>query len=97
MKEIVCKVCGKKFTTNRWNASMCSAECKRERRRQYSANVRQAEREYRKQNPVIDNRFKVHRERKTDHMEKLTRDAIQARKEGLTYGRYMARRKAAER
>lgn len=95
MKEITCMVCGKTFKTMKWNASLCSDECKLERKRQYSRQRRLMEKEYRANNPYIDNRTKTKEVRRG--MKELTQDAIEARKEGLTYGKYMAKRYTSER
>lgn len=91
--EIKCIICGNVFQTNTWNASLCSRKCRLERSRLYNRERRLREKEERKNEQVIDNRTKSTIKRNPEPMKQLTRDAIEARKAGMTYGKFMARRK----
>ena len=88
MIETRCKVCGKVFTTNIANALMCSDECRRIMQIEHNRARRQREKQLRKEMPLIDNRRKPPKLKST--MGQLTNDAIEARKLGVTYGKYIA-------
>ena len=88
-KEIVCKVCGKTFCSNIWNAMICSDKCRREMQIIQNRAKREREKAQRMAEPHLDNREKrTVKVRST--MKQLTRDAIEAHKLGVTYGKYIA-------
>lgn len=80
----ICIICGKEFTTTR-DAKCCSKECRDKRNVQ-----KQSENYERKQKEIKKNGKKKKQLPKTNH-EKIADIAIAARKEGLTYGQYVAK------
>lgn len=84
--EMTCKVCGKTFMARTQTALMCSDECRRamqiEQNRARKARLR-AEKLSRPAEKKVE-------KRKGDGMKQLTIDAIEARKKGMTYGKYIA-------
>ena len=89
MREIICIICGKKFQTNRWNASICSPECRRQRQIEKSAEAREKERQAMKEgSQIYDARKKPPKFKST--MKQRTADADTAKKAGKSYGKYIA-------
>lgn len=87
MRELICIICGKKFQTNNWNASLCSPECRRQRQIEKSAEARQALKECAE---IYDARKKAPKLKST--MGQLTADAVAAKKAGKSYGQYIAQK-----
>lgn len=71
--------------SDKWNASLCSDECRKIRNREKKNERQRADRE-----GMIDNRRKPPKFKST--MKQLTKDAVEAKKEGMSYGRYIARK-----
>lgn len=91
MNEIKCIQCGKIFTSDTWNASLCSKACRVMRQRANSKRYREEEKQRKIEDGVLDGRRKnVIKRRDGKLMADLTRDAIKARKIGVTYGKYIA-------
>lgn len=91
MRELICIICGKKFQTNIWNASLCSPECRRQRQIVKSAEARQRERQALKEcAEIYDARKKAPKLKST--MGQLTADAVAAKKAGKSYGQYIAQK-----
>ena len=90
MREIKCVMCGKTFLTNSWNASLCSDECRREKQVNNSRQARQRAREEMKEGAQIYDGRKRRTQKFISTMNQLTNDAVEARKRGMTYGRYIA-------
>lgn len=91
MRELICIICGKKFQTNSWNASLCSKECRRQRQIEKSAEARERERQAMKEGAQIyDARKKPPKFKST--MKRLTADAVAAKKAGKSYGQYIAQK-----
>ena len=88
-KEITCKVCGGVFYSNVWNAQICSDKCRREIQIMQNREKREREKAQRMAEPHLDNRQKSTSKIKST-MNQLTNDAIEARRRGMTYGRYIA-------
>ena len=91
--EMTCKVCGKTFLARTGTALMCSDECRRamqiKQNRARKARLR-AERLSKPGRPPKEPTEKKVEKRKGDGMKQLTIDAIEARKKGMTYGKYIA-------
>lgn len=91
MREVECVQCGKKFLARSWNTVICSEECRHaralEQRKEIRAQVREG---------ALDNRRKnIHKQKST--MQDLTKAAIEAKERGMSYGKYMARRRTEDR
>lgn len=84
-RKIKCMVCGEIFTSDSWNASICSDECRKIRNRQRVARERA---ELKEGAEIYDARRKPTKFVST--MKQLTADAIEANKRGITYGKYIA-------
>lgn len=88
-RRIRCIQCGQIFLSDHWNASVCGEECRKIRQLEASRRNRQRAREEMKEGTqVYDARKKPKKFVST--MNQLTADAIQARKRGMTYGKYIA-------
>ena len=85
-RKIKCMVCGEIFTSDSWNASICSDECRKVRNRERMARERA---ELKEGSEIYDGRRKKV-EKHISTMKQLTNDAIEARKRGITYGKYIA-------
>ena len=90
MKEVVCRECGKTFVTSSWNASLCSDECKLQRRIKYKREKRKNDRNRLKEDSKVYDGRKKMTEKHISTMAQLTNDAIEAHKRGMTYGKYIA-------
>lgn len=90
MKEVVCRQCGRTFIAESWNASLCSDKCRRARQVQYNKESRERERERLKAGAVIYDGRRKQIETIKSTMSQLTNDAIEAKKRGMTYGKYIA-------
>ncbi len=88
MIETRCRVCGTLFTTPFACALYCSDECRRINQIERNKRNRQKEKLLRQEEPHIDRRRKPPKLKST--MGQLTNDAIEARKLGVTYGKYIA-------
>ena len=84
-RKIKCMVCGKFFVSDTWNASICSDECRKVRNRERMARERA---ELKEGSEIYDARKKPTKFVST--MKQLTKDAIEANKRGITYGKYIA-------
>lgn len=84
-RKIKCLVCGEIFTSDSWNASICSDKCRTIRNRQRMARERA---ELKEGVEIYDARRKPAKFVST--MKQLTNDAVEARKRGMTYGKYIA-------
>lgn len=84
-REIKCMVCGEIFISDSWNASICSDECRKVRNRERMARERA---ELKEGSEIYDARKKPTKFVST--MKQLTKDAIEANKRGITYGKYIA-------
>ena len=93
IRMINCVVCGKLFEAHSLNATLCSDECRRAKQIEQNRERRQrlkAERANRpKVEPIYDGRTKQTVKHKST-MAQLTADAIEARRRGMTYGKYIA-------
>ena len=79
-----CCICGKEFEKSVANSKYCSDEC---RKVGLSNNVKNFHE--RKMQQELEQRKK--RKRQKNNRDKITEIAIAARKEGLTYGQYVAK------
>lgn len=86
VRKIKCMVCGEIFTSDSWNASICSDECRKVRNRERVARERA---ELKEGAEIYDGRRKKV-EKHISTMKQLTKDAIEANKRGITYGKYIA-------
>lgn len=86
-RKIKCVVCGEIFVSDTWNASICSDECRKLRNRQRMAKEREA---IKQGSEIYDARKKPPKFKST--MRQLTKDAVEAKKEGMSYGRYIAQK-----
>lgn len=84
-RRIKCVVCGEIFISDTWNASICSDECRKVRNRERMARERA---ELKEGSEIYDARKKPTKFVST--MKQLTKDAIEANKRGITYGKYIA-------
>lgn len=89
-KRIKCAVCGEVFISDTWNASLCSDKCRRARQVAYNKANRERERERLKTGSVIYDGRRKQVEKIKSTMNQLTNDAIEAKKRGMTYGKYIA-------
>lgn len=92
-REAKCIVCGKVFLTMSFNAVLCSDECRKIQNVENNRKRRERERAEKTKGPRYDGREKQITKHKST-MDDLTRDAIEANKKGMTYGKYMAWRNA---
>lgn len=81
-QEKICLVCGKKFTTNRSTQKCCSKECSKK-----WSNARQAK----YAGMYVKHPTTQKYGRGGENYEAIADIAIAARKEGLTYGQYVAK------
>ena len=92
--EMTCKVCGKTFMARTGTALMCSDECRRAmqiaQNRARKARLRAEKLSRPAGRPPKEPTEKKVEKRKGDGMKQLTIDAIEARKKGMTYGKYIA-------
>ena len=81
VNERMCQCCGKEFVSYNGIQKYCGPECKREANRLWQAEYqRMYGKDYRKRT-----------KRKSSSSDELVRIAVAARKEGLSYGQYVAK------
>lgn len=87
-KTKTCKICGKEFLAKSYKATMCSSECRKIR----NLEIAREQNERRKaMNAEKAKQSKVRKPKEKTNRDKITEIAIAARKEGLTYGQYVAK------
>lgn len=80
-----CEICGRVFTPKTGSAKTCSLHCSRK----LQAITRKLSYEY---DPALKRalRSDEKKSKKDKHKDQLTMDAVEAKKHGVTYGKYMA-------
>ena len=86
IRMINCTICGKLFEAHSLNATMCSDKCRRVNSIEHNRKRRQM---MKAEPKIYDGRTKQTVKFKST-MAQLTADAIEARKAGMTYGKYIA-------
>jgi hypothetical protein len=80
LESMECFWCGKKFTPTYHNVVCCSEECKKKRLNAQDKARREK----------FNSKNKAPEKQKTNH-EKIAEIAIEARKQGMSYGQYVAK------
>ena len=80
-----CEVCGKEFTAYKKTQICCSAECAEERKRRKSLEYQRQKKEKRKIEKIEPNK------------DRITEMETEARRNGLTYGQYVAKKEISVR
>lgn len=84
----ICIICGKEFVPKNHKSRMCSPECRRIRSMELARDQRKQQKASKPEKAKQPRRRK--QKEKTNH-DKIADIAIAARKEGLTYGQYVAK------
>lgn len=75
-----CKVCGKEFEADKHQRRCCSDECREINKKE---NERIASLRYRE--------LRMKKRKKAENQQKIIDIAVEARKQGMTYGQYVAK------
>lgn len=84
----ICIICGKEFVPKTHKATMCSHECRVIRKNEIAKEFNERKKASKPEKAKQPKRRK--QKEKTNH-DKIADIAIAARKEGLTYGQYVAK------
>ena len=90
IRMINCTICGKLFEAHSLNATMCSDKCRRVNSIEHNRKRRQMMKEQRANEPKIYDGRTNQTVKFKSTMGQLTNDAVEARRLGLTYGKYIA-------
>ena len=84
----ICIICGKEFVPKTHKATMCSHECRVIRRNEIAKEFNERKKAL---NAGKKNQPKRRKQKEKTNHDKIADIAIAARKEGLTYGQYVAK------